>query len=52
MSEYGNLVITMSELNRFVITLLSPDYFLNLLCSFLAVFLHSFLKPNPIPVLF
>lgn len=44
----GILVITMSELNCFVITLL----FLNLLCSFLAVFLHSFLKPNPIPVLF
>lgn len=48
----GILVITVSELNRFVVPLLSTDYFLNLLCSFLAAFLHSFLKPNPIPVLF
>lgn len=48
----GIWVLSMSELNHFVITLLSPDYFLNLLCSSLAVFLHSFLKANPIPVLF
>lgn len=51
----GILVIK-SELNRFVIKLISPDcfslFFFNRLCSFLAAFLHSFLKPNPIPVLF
>lgn len=46
------ILVIMSERNRFVVPLLSPDYFLNLLYSFWAVFLHSFLKPNPIPVLF